>query len=68
MRKAIGKAKGNATAAARLLGVDDNTIWRWIDRLALENYLIACRSAPDGNRRGVHAGGKHGAVSTRVDT
>lgn len=68
VRKALEAAKGNARAAARLLGVDDNTIWRWIDRLALEHVVIGARSAPDGCRVGVSAKSKLGRLaSTRVD-
>jgi len=49
VRRALEKAEGNALAAARLLNVDDNTIWRWIFRLALEPALEEIRaSRPPG--------------------
>lgn len=67
VRRALERSLGNVRAAARLLDVDDNTIWRWIYRLALEDVVVEIRDRPGGNRAGVHAGGKLGRASTRVD-
>lgn len=54
VRRAIERAWGNVTAAGRLLGVDDNTIWRWVHRLALEEVVEDARE-------------RARAASTRVD-
>lgn len=50
---AIAKARGNMLAASRILRVDENTVWRWVFRLALEDYILGIREKH--NRRvGTH--------------
>lgn len=59
VQRALERARGNVTAAARILRVDDNTIWRWIWRLALEDVVEQAREL----RRAKKSSG----ASTRVD-